>query len=312
MLKHFTTPRMTAVEQFFQTNANSELLGAYAWAQAVSSALLPILGDFEVSLRNALHTALSQYYGGVDSFDWMMEKPNPAKATNPLAKPLPAKHKMNPKAQDDIRNVVKKISKKKGGAAPDDVVAALPFGFWEQIINSLDNAAHPVGLQAVILSGVFPFAPDLTLYPYGNNVFKDRVIKLLTRIREARNRIGHHDSIWVTPEFNLIGIVGFIPRRPRHAITSLKLFADRLCWFAGWINPTIPSYIRTTDHWWSFQVLLSRRALVIYRVNGGLLGTYKAVLVDADHTAKQSAPRLVKPTPRIVLQERLLRYRYYY
>jgi hypothetical protein len=312
MLKHFTAPRMATVAQFFRTNSDAELFGTYAWCQAVSSGLFPILGDFEVALRNALHVALSQHYGGVDSFDWMMKKPNPAAAINPTAKPLPAAHPMKRQNQDDVQRVVDKVIARKGTVTPDDVVAALPFGFWEQIINSMWHGTYPAGFQVAVMSRVFPHAPNLIACPYAATAFRNRIVKLLTRIRETRNRIGHHDSIWTLPEFGPQGNIGFLPRRPRHTINSLKLFADRVCWFAGWISPAIPAYIQQTDHWWSFQALLSQRALAIYRVRGGQTGTYKAVMDDALRTRICRGHKKTRATPRVAFLERLSISRYHY
>lgn len=279
MLNHLAAPRMAAVEKFFQTSSKSDLLGCYAWCQAVSSGLLPILGDFEVTLRNMLHVSLSRHYGNIDSFNWMMLRPNPAAPTNPRAKPLPACHKMNPKTIKDIEIVANKIKRRRGlSASPDDVVAALPFGFWEQIINSLDHPSHPPGLQSAILSRVFPYAPDLSTCPYGDPAFKQRVVNLLSLIRDVRNRIGHHDSIWAVPEFNTHGKVGLVPRRPRHTIASSRLLAARIAWLSGWIDPSITQHIQNSDHWWSFHALLDRQALATYRATGGRIGTYGKVL----------------------------------
>ena len=79
MLSHLTQQRLAPVRHFFRTQDDDDLLGCYAWAQAVSSGLLPILGDFEISLRNALHRSLSHYYSNqqTDSFNWMVPRPNP-------------------------------------------------------------------------------------------------------------------------------------------------------------------------------------------------------------------------------------------
>lgn len=274
MLNHLAAPRMAAVERFFQAAGETDLLGCYAWCQAVSSGLLPILGDFEVALRNRLHTSLSQHYGASDSCNWMMPRPNPSGGRS-----LPSLHKMNSRNKEDIDRVVKKISGRTGGAVtPDDVVAALPFGFWEQMINGLDHRSQPTGLQGAILSAVFSYAPDLSSCPHSDQLFKLRVVKLLTQIREVRNRIGHHDSIWAIPEFDKNGNIGFIPRKPRHTVISLRLFADRIAWFSAWIDPAISFYMQHSDHWWSFHALLDREALAIYRAMGGRVGTYEKVL----------------------------------
>ena len=273
MQNHLGKPRLTAVASFFKTQSDDELLGCYAWCQAVASGLLPILGDFEVAFRNALHRALSQYYGQQDSYDWMVLSGDTANAT--------VYHRLNPRMRDDISAMVDKIQGKKGRRhqiTPDDVVAALSFGFWEVLVANLNHSVHPQGLQSAILAEVLPHAPDLTLSSYDTKAFRVRVTTLLARLRDVRNRIGHHDAIWSSPEFDVHGTVGFIPRRPRNTVTSLQLFAERICWFAGWISPAIPAYIQQTDHWWSFQALLSQQALATYRRKGGRIGTYKALL----------------------------------
>ncbi|MYN18362.1 hypothetical protein GTP81_16550 [Rugamonas sp. FT107W] len=314
MLKHLTAPRLATIQAFFKTQSDKDILGCYAWNQAVGAGLLPILGDFEVSFRNALHRALSQHFGGLDSYDWMMPRPNPAHAVNPAAPALlPARHKLNPKSKEDVNSAMSKTKGKKPSGyvvTPDDVVAALPFGFWEVLISGLSHSSQPAGLQAAILAAVFPHAPNTLTVPYGDPAFRKRVLDLLKRFRDVRNRIGHHDSLWATPEFNCLGALGLVPRRPRHTVNSLKLFADNVCWFAGWIDPQISAYIKNSDHWWSLQALLHRQALVTYRELGGVVGTYRAIL-DSAELPLRSAPKSLRKPQRKFL-ERLVANRHFY
>ena len=313
MLRHLNVPRLATMEVFFRTKSDTDILGCYAWNQAVGAGLLPILGDFEVSLRNALHRALSQHFGKVDSYDWMMPRPNPAHAINPAAPPLlPARHKLNTKSADDVRTVLSKIKSKRPTGyivTPDDVVAALSFGFWEVLIGGLSHRSQPTGLQADILAMVFPHAPDTLSVPFGHPAFKLRVESLLKRIRDVRNRIGHHDSLWANPEFNHHGKLGHIPRRPRHTINSLRSLAANVNWFAGWIDPQISRYIQNSDHWWSLHALLDRRALATYRELGGAAGTYRAVL---DLTGLPRYTGRHQGRPRRKYQERLLLERHFF
>lgn len=275
--------------------------------------MLPILGDFEVSLRNALHRALSRHFGNVDSFDWMMPQPNPAHAANPAAPQfLTARHKLNSKSKDDVKAVVDKIKGRKPAGyvvTPDDIVAALPFGFWEVLIAGLSHSSQPAGLQAGILATVFPHAPDTLAVPHSDPAFKKRVTDLLKRIRDLRNRIGHHDALWATPEFDYQGNLGFVPRRPRHTVNSFKLFVDRVSWFAGWIDPQISSHMRNSDHWWSLHALLSRQALALYRQHGGVVGTYRAILDKAD-LGLRTGDVVRKRRPNF--RDRLIVNRYFY
>lgn len=304
MLNNLAAPRMAAVQNFFIATSQTDLLGCYAWSQAVSAALLPLLADLEVTLRNALHISLSQYYGGSDSFNWMMTTP-PLQQGNHGKKPKPAAHRMNPKSQENIVTAVRKLTRKRPLPTPDDIVAALPFGFWEQIINSLDHKSQPSDLQDTILASVFPHAPDLHRHPHGSPGFKLRVVNLLARIRDVRNRISHHDAIWKTPEFDPHGTTGFIPRSPRHTVNSLRLLAQRIAWLAGWVDPAITHHMQQSDYWWSYHALLDRDALTIFRITGGAMGSFEQVLNAKSVTHRFGRQRRLYPRMRHTKAEQL-------
>ncbi|MBV4537886.1 Abi family protein [Pseudomonas urmiensis] len=292
---HLTAPRLKTLDTFFVTTSDSDLLGCYAWTQAVGAALLPILGDLEVSLRNALHRGLSQYYSGADSFEWMLKtRPNPSSPAEPTYW-----HKLTRYTHEDVLGAVGKIAKKKGkgNATVDDIVAKVPFGFWETIIKGLKHKSHPAGMQASVLSIAFPNAPDLATTPYDDAAFVDRLANLLSQVRDVRNRIGHHDQIWRTPEFDSYGNLGFIPRRPRQTVNSLRLLANQITWLAGWIDPEITNYIKASDHWWSLQALLTKEALTVYRKNGGRVGTYEAVIRTTPQHEVVTWPNKTPRTP---------------
>jgi hypothetical protein len=313
MLKHLTAPRLATIQSFFRATSDSDVLGCYAWSQAVGAGLLPILGDFEVSLRNALHRALSQHFGNVDSFDWMMPQTNPAHAINAAAPALlPARHKLNARSALDVNGAIAKIKGKRPAGYtvnPDDIVAALPFGFWEVLIGGLSHASQPAGLKTAILAAVFPSAPQPPGAGYGSAIFRQQIMNLLKRIRDVRNRIGHHDALWTMPEFNAQGVLGFIPRRPRHTVNSVRSFADNICWLVGWIDPDIPAYIRRSDHWWCLQALLHRHALLTYRNMGGSAGAFRLIM-DGSKPSGQTSKKIMKPRP--LFRRRLTATRYFY
>ena len=267
MLSYLAAPRMAAISRFFHAASDDHQLGAYAWTQAVAAALWPVMGDFEVSLRNAIHRALSLHYGEVESFDWMCQRPNCALSVK--AKMLPAWHCMSKRQQTDIEKSREQV--KKSIVMPDDIVAHLTFGFWEKLLVGLWHSSQPPGLNAKIMHSVFPYAPQGA--SYADPQFKSWVEKLLQRLRDVRNRIGHHDAIWTTPEFDECGVLGFIPRRPRHTVQSLRLLLLRVQWFAGWIHPDIASHIGNTAHWQYCHALLSQEALAHYQATAGRDGS---------------------------------------
>lgn len=285
MLNCLGAPRLATVKSFFAAQSDADLLGCYAWNQALASALLPLLSDFEVSVRNSLHKALSQYYGAVDSYLWMLPYANPAYPANPKAPPLlPSRHKMPQKTRDDLVAIQGKIKAKKPFGyvvTADDIVGAVNFGLWEVLVAGLSHTSQPSGLQSHILASVFPFAPGMTLGSYGSPAFQKRIVNLLKRVRELRNRIGHHDSLWTQPEFDSNGTIGFIPRRPRQTVDSFVMCSQRILEITGWIDPEIPQHIQKSDHWRTFEVLLSRRALATFRARGGEAGVYQELLATS-------------------------------
>jgi len=316
MLNHLTQARLSTVAAFFETRGHSDLLGCYSWCQAVGASLLPILGDYEVSLRNALHRGLSQYYGGADSFEWMFKsRPNPAKAKNPNAPELPW-HKMSPRMQKDIAEVEKKFSRTNQGRAPspDDFVSQLSFGFWEHLTTSLEHKSHPRDLKVRVLSSAFPNAPSMGTAQFGDPAFIDQLKGLLYQLRDVRNRIGHHDQLWKTGEFDAMGNRGFVPRRPRHTVISIRAFMERIAWMASWIDPVIAEHMRRSDHWWTLQALLSQKALAVYRKNGGKIGTFEAVLRLAPCHDEPAWPYMdsVLPARAQRLQNRVAVKRYHF
>lgn len=280
MQNHLSSARLATVAAFFQARTDSDLMGCYSWCQAVGAGLLPILGDYEVSLRNALHRGLSQYYGKTDSFEWMFKtKPNPANNSNTKAPDL-AWHSMTPRMQSDIEEAADKVSRRNRGRAPtpDDIVSQLSFGFWEHLIKGLVHKTHPKDTRKEILGFAFPNGPAMGTFAHGDKAFVDQLKGLLYQLRDIRNRIGHHDQLWKTAEFDAHGNRGFIPRRPRHTLISLREFLGRISWMASWIDQEIADHMRNSDHWSTLQALLSQQALAVYRKNGGRIGSFEAVL----------------------------------
>jgi hypothetical protein len=126
---------------------------------------------------------------------------------------LPAIHKMNGKTNEDIEKIAQRYasSHSQRRPSPDDLVARLHFGFWEILIKNLDHESHPNNLQYEILSSCFPNAPLANNSDFGTPLFKNQVVSLMNRIRDIRNRIGHHEPIWRVGEFDANGTVGFLP-----------------------------------------------------------------------------------------------------
>nr|AKN35657.1 hypothetical protein [Enterovibrio norvegicus]AKN36417.1 hypothetical protein [Enterovibrio norvegicus]AKN40278.1 hypothetical protein [Vibrio splendidus]AKN40299.1 hypothetical protein [Vibrio splendidus] len=285
MINYLSQPRADAVENFFLTSSDSDLLGCYRWCQSTSSAFLSSFNDFEVCLRNALHFSLSQYYGGNDSFDWMgisglnaniHSYPNPWNNLGALAGHVSssASHSMGVGARKDIVKAFL-LAKNK---THDGVIAELSFGFWESLLKGLCHNSHANNGHATImhdcLKRAFPhYEVNSSIVPavFGpwNVDFRDRLVRLINRIRKVRNRIGHHDSIRQIPEFNEDGVKGFVPREPRHTIVSLNKLRDRVLMICGWIDSGLKTEIKGSDYWHKLSTVLSKDSLGVFRFHGG-------------------------------------------
>src|SRR5215207_2644686 len=98
-----------------------DLLARYAWNMALGAALYMPLQLLEVALRNTLHAALMQHYGG-----------------NPRWYPL--RHAFQTTGSwDKAREAMQRVAKVTSLAnrdAPGRVVAELDFGVWTSLLSS--------------------------------------------------------------------------------------------------------------------------------------------------------------------------------
>ena len=97
-------------------------------------------------------------------------------------------------------------------------------------------------------------------------------------------------------------------------VTSMRLLADQIAWFAGRIDPQISLYIKATPHWRHLQWLLTRDALFSYRENGGKAVNYeKTMLRTPVYKAKKASKRKQNSHPKAlgISRRRLLRGMFY-
>ncbi|MGN6283201.1 hypothetical protein [Frateuria sp.] len=115
-----------------------------------------------------------------------------------------------------------KLSQRNKALTPDNVVAALSFGFWCAMVNK--RYESPRGLWPLLVPQVIPFAPK----PLKS---RKSLHSLMEGARFLRNRVFHHEPISHLP--NLI-------QRHRDLLQLLKMFSPNvrqhtatLCRFAS-------------------------------------------------------------------------------
>ena len=133
-------------------------LELYALNVAVSEAFYTSLHVFEITLRNAIHNAITAHYGS----DWFTHAAIP----------------LNPIQQVKVEQARNRFS---GHVSDGRIVAELTFGFWTGMF----------GKDKYMLWGKC-FQP---MFDAGYPVKRKQIAVRLNRIRKLRNRIAHHEPI---------------------------------------------------------------------------------------------------------------------
>jgi hypothetical protein len=178
-------------------------LARYLLNMALCETLYSTLQFAEVALRNALHTCLSVRFG---TASWYEVVPS-----------LPAwQQKQLGEARQKLQTHGKPIT-------PGRMVAKLQFGFWTGFFNKSHGGT---GLGHALASQAFAHAPR-------SERDMKKLDARLTRIRDLRNRVFHHERIihW----------------------TDLDAQHAAILEIVGWINPPLRDVARVLDRYVGFR-----------------------------------------------------------
>ena len=186
-----------------------DIVARYAWNMALGASLYVPLHLLEVTLRNALHTAITHHHGGNER--WFQ-----------------LRHAFHAeKTWDIVNQVLNKTPNLSAPDAPGRVVAALDFGFWTTLLTSgygrppsVTLHWRPLWPQLVPL--VFPHYPAVA----GTRRDREILAERFDNIWQLRNRVSHHEPIWKGRP----GPLG----APR---VELAQQYDEVIEALGWINP---------------------------------------------------------------------------
>ena len=149
-----------------------EMVVNYLYNLVLNEALYTPLSFLEITLRNSLHTSLSSFIGTTTWYD------------------LPGN--LLPAQARDVTKVKRRITGLGKSITPGRIVSELNFGFWVSLLSG-DYEAHiwrPD--KASVLKASFPNIPRAKRQ-------RGTVYGRYNRLRELRNRVFHHESIWNRP-----------------------------------------------------------------------------------------------------------------
>lgn len=155
-------------------------LANYLWNIALSEALYPVLEAFEVSLRNAIHTAATAHF----NTSWWFNNANI----------LPLQQRERKTLNDTFRNLSSHLAKQGKTLTPGRVVAELSFGFWTGLLNR-PYERYLWSFRrggANLMNAVVPNAPTSPI----NYQWRMHFEPYVDKIRRLRNRVFHYEPIW--------------------------------------------------------------------------------------------------------------------
>ncbi len=194
-----STPRLAP----YLRAANEDIRVAvrlYWWNVEVSAAFYGPLHCLEIGLRNALHSQLCGYFGRED---WWYVAPLTADGVRKV------KESSEKIGKPDVRQ-----------PGPDDVVAALTFGFWVSLLSR--GVAYDRKLWVPALHKAFPY------YSGRRDILHDNLVAML----RLRNRVMHHEPIHhrdlAADRSKIYRLLGYLSREAAREVESLDRIPEIL------------------------------------------------------------------------------------
>jgi hypothetical protein len=198
-------PRLLRYENTFSTDR--EAIARYCWNIELAESLLPSLSILEVTLRNAIHGALTAHTG---TEFWFQSVLHPEKRRN---------------IDDLVARITRRI-----GAAPtsDKIVSEITFGFW---VSLFAHRYHALWWQPrePLLAQVFPYHPKIA---------RDTRKHLEMNLEYAvalRNRTMHHEAVFQ-------GAVAL--NRPRRPVDEIH---HEIRLLIAWMSPVADIMVEELD-----------------------------------------------------------------
>ena len=176
-------------------------IALYEWNIAISAAFWESFSYFEVALRNTIDRQLSARHARLTRpGHWIFDDAHEL-GRDALA---PGKHQQ---PYRDVAEAIRRVRVNRKPLEAGQIVSEISFGFWHQLLSKRHLALWPD-----IASG-FPHAPS-----------RDQALirEPVARLRDLRNRIGHHHRIW--------------------ALDISGRYDDMLT-LAGYLNPAVRDWI---------------------------------------------------------------------
>jgi hypothetical protein len=254
------------------------------WTQHVVGALYPITHHVEIALRNAIDKEARRRFG---DFWWTLPEFNTLAAHDLQQNLLKAKKNLD-RAWNSAER--KRLALPKNAPLPtlppawshDKIIAGTDFSTWQYLLrddfSSQSTSTHSSYLWPLSMSRVFR---SFNLIDPSPAVARLQILDLVHEIREYRNRLFHHDKIWMHTSPNMTSQL---------AIDSIRRKISRMELLLKIIDKRLVSILEKTGVLANARRICSLNDLDIYRyahIEQPLTRRKKRVLRSISGRAKQ-------------------------
>ena len=156
----------------------AKALATYEWNLQLANSMLRDIAHFEVGLRNAYDTAISQHWSGLQH--WLLDSTSPVKT--PLWRRSHGQRvDINRRNRHEITEAIARAGG--AGATPGGVVAELSFGFWRHLADT--------GHERTV------WIPYLH-HAWGPGASRARIDAATRLINATRNRAAHFEPLFAS------------------------------------------------------------------------------------------------------------------
>jgi hypothetical protein len=191
---------MSSYQAIFSPSDGVELYGVYVWAQHAAGAMYPLTQNAEISLRNAVDIEAMRRFG---KYWWKLPGFNGAGSNLFQGNIASAQIKLLRAWEDKER---KRLNLRRNKPIPttvpvwthEQIIAATDFSTWQFILHdafhSKIQSTHKDYLWPLSMPHVFKQFSKV-----GQNVngARNNFVNLVKEIRDYRNRLFHHEPIWI-------------------------------------------------------------------------------------------------------------------
>jgi len=218
----------------FDVTNDHELLGTYTWSQQAAAALYPLFHFLEICLRNAIDREATKRFG---EFWWETISYDDKNygCQNFLDNIDKAKEKLEKNwRKKEVARLKLRSARQLKTPCPtfshNEIIAATDFSTWTFILSggfsTRNRADHEKYLWPKSLGKVFK---QYSLVNSNQNDVLQDIQNLINEIRDYRNRVFHHEPIWMkgtTHDLNSVRAIQTIRQKINKMEDIMKLLGN--------------------------------------------------------------------------------------